>query len=112
MNNVIKQVDLTDAKSSNLVAFIHTNHVTLVEEAFCPNKIELNFHEIAILSAIKIANITKVLIREELEAMFHDTGVLLVKHDYARNSSKSVALQFDQFRRLQNEIEGLNKSMK
>ncbi len=34
MNNVIKIVDLTDAKSSNLIALIYSNEVILVEEAF------------------------------------------------------------------------------
>ncbi|KFN02195.1 hypothetical protein D0U04_07260 [Bacillus clarus] len=111
MNNVIKEVELTDTKSSNLVAFIHANNVTLVEEAFCPNKINLNFNEIAILSAIKTAHITKVLIREELEAIFHETGVLLVKQEGTTNNSESITIHFDQFRRLQNEIENLRKSI-
>lgn len=104
MDNVIKTVDLTDAESSKLVAYIYSNDVTLIEKAFCPN-------EIAILSAIKTAYITKVSIRKELEAIFHDTGVLLVKQNVERNSIQSITMHFEQFKKLQNEIENLNKSM-
>ncbi|HDR7914809.1 MULTISPECIES: hypothetical protein [Bacillus] len=111
MNNVIKKVDLTDAKSSNLVALIYSNEVILVEEAFCPNEIKLKFNEIAILSAIKTAHIMKVSIRKELEAIFHDTGVLFVKHSVDYGNSQSITMHFEQFKKLQNEIENLNKSM-
>lgn len=111
MNDVIKKVDLTDAKSSTLVALIYSNEVILVEEAFCPNEIKLKFNEIAILSAIKTAHITKVSIRKELEAIFHDTGVLLVKQNVDYGSSQSITMHFEQFKKLQNEIENLNKSI-
>ncbi|AYF06372.1 MULTISPECIES: hypothetical protein [Bacillus] len=111
MNNVIKKVDLTDAKSSNLVALIYSNEVILVEEAFCPNEIKLKLNEIAILSAIKTAHIMKVTIRKELEAIFHDTGVLFVKHSVDYGNSQSITMHFEQFKKLQNEIENLNKSM-
>ncbi|MED1559628.1 hypothetical protein [Bacillus paramycoides] len=111
MNNVMKKVDLTDAKSSNLVALIYSNDVTLVEKAFCPNEIKLKLNEIAILSAIKTAHITKVSIRKELEVIFHDTGVLLVKHNADNNSSQSITMHFEQFKKLQNKIENLHKSM-
>lgn len=70
MKDIMKKVDLTDAKSSNLVALIYSNEVILVEDAFCPNEIKLKFNEIAILSAIKTAHIAKVSIRKELEALF------------------------------------------
>ncbi|MGY0011508.1 hypothetical protein [Bacillus anthracis] len=111
MNNVIKKVDLTDAKSSNLVALIYSNEVILVEEAFCPNEIKLKFNEIAILSAIKTAHIMKVSIRKELEAIFHDTGVLLVKHSAEYGNSQSITMHFEQFKKLRHEIENLKKSM-
>ncbi|HDX9611203.1 hypothetical protein NLU03_30660 [Bacillus toyonensis] len=111
MNNVIKKVDLSDAKSSNLVALIYSNEVILIENAFCPNEIKLNFNEIAILSAIKTAHIAKVSIRKELEALFHDTGVLLVKQSAEVGSSQSITMHFEQFKKLQYEIELLNKSM-
>ncbi|PEB77817.1 hypothetical protein [Bacillus nitratireducens] len=111
MDNVIKTVDLTDAESSKLVAFICSNDVTLIEKAFCPNEIKLKFNEIAILSAIKTAYITKVSIRKELEVIFHDTGVLLVKQNVERNSTQSITMHFEQFKKLQNEIETLNKSV-
>jgi hypothetical protein len=111
MNNVIKKVDLTDAKSSNLVALIYSNEVILIEDAFCPNEIKLKFNEIAILSAIKTAQIKKVHIRKELEALFHDTGVLLVKQNVDYGSSQSITMHFEQFKKLQYEIEHLNKSM-
>ncbi|HDR7384852.1 TPA: hypothetical protein QCX24_004130 [Bacillus toyonensis] len=111
MNNVIKKVDLSDAKSSNLVALIYSNEVILIENAFCPNEIKLKFNEIAILSAIKTAHIAKVSIRKELEALFHDTGVLLVKQSAEVDSSQSITMHFEQFKKLQYEIELLNKSM-
>ncbi|KAB2441622.1 hypothetical protein [Bacillus luti] len=111
MNNVIKKVDLTDAKSSPLVALIYSNEVILVEEAFCPNEIKLKFNEIAILSAIKTAHITKVSIRKDLEVIFHDTGVLLVKQNIDYSSNQSITMHFEQFKKLQNEIEYLHKSM-
>ncbi|HDR7795897.1 TPA: hypothetical protein QCY19_004599 [Bacillus luti] len=111
MNDVIKKVDLTDGKSSNLVALLYSNEVILVEKAFCPNEIKLKFNEIAILSAIKTAHIMKVSIRKELEAIFHDTGVLLVKQNINFDSNQSITMHFEQFKRLQNEIENLNKSM-
>lgn len=43
MKDIMKKVDLTDAKSSNLVALIYSNEVILVEDAFCPkwNKIKV-----------------------------------------------------------------------
>ncbi len=112
MNDVITQVDLTNPKSSRLIAFIHAYKVTLLEEAFCPNKIELFFNEVAILSAIKTAHITKIFIREGLEAFFYDTGVLLVKQDHKRNTNASIPLHFDQIRKLQNEMEKLRKHVK
>ncbi|PFJ18230.1 hypothetical protein COD67_23285 [Bacillus cereus] len=111
MNKVMKKVDLTDVKSSNLVAFIYSNEVILIEKAFCPNEIKLKFNEIAILSAIKTAHITKVSIRKELEAIFHDTGVLLVKQSVDFGSSQSITMHFEQFKKLQSEIENLSKSM-
>ncbi|PHG67667.1 hypothetical protein [Bacillus toyonensis] len=111
MNNVIKKVDLSDAKSSNLVALMYSNEVILIENAFCPNEIKLKFNEIAILSAIKTAHIAKVSIRKELEALFHDTGVLLVKQSAEVGSSQSITMHFEQFKKLQYEIELLNKSM-
>ncbi|MGY1462037.1 hypothetical protein ACW4EZ_11750 [Bacillus toyonensis] len=111
MNNVIKKVDLSDAKSSNLVALIYSNEVILIENAFCPNEIKLKYNEIAILSAIKTAHIAKVSIRKELEALFHDTGVLLVKQSAEVGSSQSITMHFEQFKKLQYEIELLNKSM-
>ncbi|MEM5643024.1 hypothetical protein AAHB52_20215 [Bacillus toyonensis] len=98
-------------KSSNLVALIYSNEVILIENAFCPNEIKLKFNEIAILSAIKTAHIAKVSIRKELEALFHDTGVLLVKQSAEVGSSQSITMHFEQFKKLQYEIELLNKSM-
>ena len=80
-----------------------------MEEAFCPNEIKLKFNEIAILSAIKTAHIMKVSIRKELEAIFHDTGVLLVKHSAEYGNSQSITMHFEQFKKLQHEIENLKE---
>jgi len=52
----------------------------------------------------------KVSIRKELEAIFHDTGVLFVKHSIDYGNSQSITMHFEQFKKLQNEIENLNKS--
>ncbi|COG40970.1 Uncharacterised protein [Streptococcus pneumoniae] len=50
-------------------------------------------------------------IRKELEALFHDTGVILVKQNVDYGSSQSITMHFEQFKKLQDEIEHLNKSM-
>ncbi|MED1517883.1 hypothetical protein, partial [Bacillus paranthracis] len=74
-------------------------------------EIKLKFNEIAILSAIKTAHIMKVSIRKELDAFFHDTGVLLVKHSAEYGNSQSITMHFEQFKKLQHEVEYLSKSM-